>query len=496
MSTIVLSNDWAKYSSTDFWTINNVANKGSLKNGIDYTQTITVDTDTFPSNTRLSWSWPDTFNPMTFAYPEVVVGYKPWDNFGPTNYTSQINAIQDFKIDYNLTLGGQTDNYNVAFTMWLTDEANGQRDDITHEVMVWVHDGNMNPAGTKVGFYDGPTFDADIWVNPSHGDTAGGSGVIWKYIALETTTDVLAGQIDMKALLLDLKAKGIITGTEYVNGYELGAEIAGRTGSLTINSLNQTFSTNTTPVTPPPSPPPPASGEEEVMSTIVLSNDWAKYSSTDFWTINNVANKGSLKNGIDYTQTITVDTDTFPSNTRLSWSWPDTFNPMTFAYPEVVVGYKPWDNFGPTNYTSQINAIQDFKIDYNLTLGGQTDNYNVAFTMWLTDEANGQRDDITHEVMVWVHDGNMNPAGTKVGFYDGPTFDADIWVNPSHGDTAGGSGVIWKYIALETTTDVLAGQIDMKALLLDLKAKGIITGTEYVNGYELGAEIAWANRVC
>ena len=230
MSTIVLSNDWAKYSSTDFWTINNVANKGSLKNGIDYTQTITVDTNTFPSNTRLSWSWPDTFNPMTFAYPEVVVGYKPWDNFGPTNYTSQINAIQDFKIDYNLTLGGQTDNYNVAFTMWLTDEANGQRDDITHEVMVWVHDGNMNPAGTKVGFYDGPTFDADIWVHPSHGDTAGGSGVIWKYIALETTTDVLAGQIDMKALLLDLKAKGIITGTEYVNGYELGAESPGEPG--------------------------------------------------------------------------------------------------------------------------------------------------------------------------------------------------------------------------------------------------------------------------
>ena len=56
------------------------------------------------------------------------------------------------------------------------------------------------------------------------------------------------------------------------------------------------------------------------MATIVLSNDWAKYSSTDFWTINNVANKGSLKNGIDYTQTITVDTDTFPSNTILSWS--------------------------------------------------------------------------------------------------------------------------------------------------------------------------------
>ena len=242
MSTIVLRDNWAKYSSTDFWTINNIWNKGSLRNGIDYTQTITVDTDTFPSGTTLSWSWPSTWNPLIYAYPEVIVGYKPWDNYGSLDFTSQIDDLKEFKINYNLTIGGQTDNFNVAFELWLTDRAQGQREDINTELMIWVHDGALNPAGSPVGQYDGERYDATVYARPDHGDASGGSAVTWQYIALEASTDVLAGQIDIRHILLDLKQKGLLTGSEFVSGYELGAEVAAGSGSLKINSLSQTFS--------------------------------------------------------------------------------------------------------------------------------------------------------------------------------------------------------------------------------------------------------------
>ena len=242
MATVVLRNDWERYSGTQFWAHNNVWNKVNLLNGANYTQTISINTEIFPIRTTLSWSWPSTFNPMIYSYPEVILGYKPWDNYGSLDFTSQIDDLKEFKINYNLTIGGQTDNFNVAFELWLTDRAPGQREDINTELMIWVHDGALNPAGSPVGVYDGNTFDSTVFVSPDHGDASGGSAVTWQYIALEAATDVLSGQIDVRHILFDLKKKGLLTGSEFVSGYELGAEVAGGSGSLNINSLSQTFS--------------------------------------------------------------------------------------------------------------------------------------------------------------------------------------------------------------------------------------------------------------
>src|SRR5262245_26839011 len=125
------------------------------------------------------------------------------------------------------------------------------------------------------------------------------------------------------------------------------------------------------------------------MATIVIRDEWAESRCTHFYASNNVWNKSNLINGVNYTQTITIDTNTFPSGTTLSWSWPSTFKPSIYSYPEVILGYKPWDNYGSLDFTSQINELKEFKINYSLTLGGQTNNFNVAFDLWLTDRSKG-----------------------------------------------------------------------------------------------------------
>ena len=47
-----------QYTSGDWWARNNVWGRGSLVNGSDFTQSVTLDTSTFPNGTVLQWNWP------------------------------------------------------------------------------------------------------------------------------------------------------------------------------------------------------------------------------------------------------------------------------------------------------------------------------------------------------------------------------------------------------------------------------------------------------
>ena len=73
------------------------------------------------------------------------------------------------------------------------------------------------------------------------GDASGDSSASWQYIALQPDQDVLTGTIDIRDILHALHKAGLISGKDYVSGFELGAEVAGGAGSLTINGLHPTF---------------------------------------------------------------------------------------------------------------------------------------------------------------------------------------------------------------------------------------------------------------
>jgi Ca2+-binding RTX toxin-like protein len=238
---VKLSHDWEEYGSGPYRAVDNVWGKDGLKNGVDYTQSVSLDTVTFPEGVKLEWSWPDVFKPAIYAYPEVIFGYKPWDpGVGLKDFIAPVNDLKAFTADFDLTISG-SNQFDVAFDVWLTDRRAGGPSSITTEVMIWLHSGRLTPAGHSVASYHGDGYSASIWHEKSMGDASGDSSASWQYIALRPDHDFLTGKIDIRDILNTLREEGLISGKDYVSGFELGAEVAGGAGSLTINGLHPTF---------------------------------------------------------------------------------------------------------------------------------------------------------------------------------------------------------------------------------------------------------------
>ncbi len=239
---VTLAGDWDEYASGLYRVVNNVWNKGGLRNGPDFIQSVIYEPATFPDGITLRWSWPG-FNEEIWAYPEVVVGHKPWDPHDPTlDFATRVDAVREFEARFDLAIAGDTGKFNVALEFWLTDTRGGGPQSITTEVMVWLHDGSLTPAGKKVARYDHDGYGAAVFVEKGMGDRSGDSEVRWKYVALKTDADLLSGSIDLRAVLVALRKQGIIDGRDYIGGFELGAEVAGGKGSLRIDALDHDFS--------------------------------------------------------------------------------------------------------------------------------------------------------------------------------------------------------------------------------------------------------------
>jgi hypothetical protein len=239
---VTLTEDWESYASGPYRVVNNVWNKGGLRNGPDFTQSATLEPATFPGGVTLRWSWPG-FNEQIWAYPEVIVGYKPWDPHDPTyDFATRVDAVRELEAHFDLSIAGDTGKFNVALELWLTGKPGGGPKSITTEVMVWLHNGSLTPAGKKVGRYEGDGYGASVFVKKAMTDRSGDSEIRWKYVALKADADLLTGSVDLRAVLVALRKAGIIDGRDFIGGFELGAEVAGGKGSLGIEALGCDFS--------------------------------------------------------------------------------------------------------------------------------------------------------------------------------------------------------------------------------------------------------------
>lgn len=232
MSISALTGSWATYALGSFWVLNNVWGAGNLVNGKDYSQSITVNSDTFPNGVTMSWRWPR--GKSVLSYPEIVYGTQQ-SMPAPAGLNmprpTQVANFANLSAEYSISISGQKRNFDVGFNLWLRSRPNGGPETIEDELMIFVH----NPWGSAKGAKKIGTVDsADIYVNYDWGNEV----QHWAFIQLVPTASQLSGTVEFSYILKTLIWKGILTGDEYISGIELGAEVGSGSGSLTINSLS------------------------------------------------------------------------------------------------------------------------------------------------------------------------------------------------------------------------------------------------------------------
>jgi hypothetical protein len=227
-----------------YWINLNLFNVGALEG---YTFTATAFPSTFPVATQFAWSWPTPAS-ILYGYPEIVFGTQGGGNFGdgPANQPppKQINNLGTVSLTYNMTLTTQSVN------------------DTSYLIETWAQTTPGNPATNTVEIlfyaFATPAVSSFILAMPVNFNySVGGfnvyfafpnSGQVYMMPVTSpggtTARDMTSGTftIDFAALITAALNQGWLTGTNYINGYEIGFETREGTGGVTFNQISWNWS--------------------------------------------------------------------------------------------------------------------------------------------------------------------------------------------------------------------------------------------------------------
>ena len=229
----VLTTDFAEVSLQGWRLSNNTWGVGSAVNGTDYSQTIRYGSTL--SGTEFDWNYRSPRGGV-LAYPEVILGAKPWDAARENPLTTRLDALRQMEVTLDLSLRGATQDFNLAFDLWLTSARAGGAETITTEVMVWLHRGALAEGIGETLRYEADGISADILLREGHQSEPGGPS--WRYVAVLLEETTLTTTIDLDAILRHLIRIGYVSGSDWISGLEFGAEVVGGAGGFTLNSLS------------------------------------------------------------------------------------------------------------------------------------------------------------------------------------------------------------------------------------------------------------------
>lgn len=191
-----------------------------------------------------SWAWPEYKPYSSYAAPEVLFGWKAWDGGASTSVDlpRRIDSIESMNVDFSVEIAADP-TYNLNTTLWVT--ATGEvtqgpnPDDIRNEIMVWF----KNPADLGGGItYDGDVtlggFEFEVWHLVNQPDASGGTTHTWTMVIYAAKTDHDQVTFDLKLMLDDAVAKGLVDPTHTVGGVELITEIFGGSGELWLDHFD------------------------------------------------------------------------------------------------------------------------------------------------------------------------------------------------------------------------------------------------------------------
>lgn len=182
------------------------------------------------------WSWPQPTAGVR-GYPEVIYGQKPWN----ASTTARLPRVVDDVKTARVALGFNSvreGSGNLAFDIWLTTSnlrpAGSDHLPLAHELMIWLDRwGGMVPAGSVVDtvMLGGITWDL-------YATTATWGPEPWQYLAyLPRGVVPSPATLDLRQFLDHLKARGSITGREWLASVELGNELVVGTGRTVLSGF-------------------------------------------------------------------------------------------------------------------------------------------------------------------------------------------------------------------------------------------------------------------
>jgi len=186
-----------------------------------------------------TWDWSNTTNTNDIkAYPEIIFGRKPGAPTTSGALPKRVDSIAVATVSYNVS-SVHTGKGNTAFDIWLTNTPNPSAfaaPPITHEIMIWLESyGNLSSSGTLLERVTVDGSEYDVFVADNFG--SGGITSGWRYIAFERVTPQLgAASLNVAAFLTYLRAKNLITGSEYLASIEFGNEVVNGVGETHLHS--------------------------------------------------------------------------------------------------------------------------------------------------------------------------------------------------------------------------------------------------------------------
>jgi len=236
--------------NTAYWALDNTWGY----EGRPFIQTLTANNSKFQADTLIRFIYPVNDNGFSvpWGFPEVVYGLQAGNGIASPNGVepppTQIQAFTTLTGQFNLQIGGYTQFFDVLWETFPQNLPSGGQQQA--EIAILLHSTPFITSWTTTpasmgGFYtskydySGQGISGTVYV--------GSNGTVPYVILLPSDGDVLSGTIDLLGYLNSIVAQGILTGNEYLTGYELGNEPYGGltnsdgNGFMQVNTLTYTW---------------------------------------------------------------------------------------------------------------------------------------------------------------------------------------------------------------------------------------------------------------
>ncbi len=181
-----------------------------------------------------SWDWPLRFPLQVRAYPEAIIGKKPWNTFSTCDLLpAKISDIVACQVDYARETCS-TGACNTALDIFLTHDAEADVDAIALELMIWLESGGMTPLGAEsTAHISGRSLPLYYAERLPHGD--------WSYACFLAED---TGHVNIMEYVWYLVANRYIPRNLFLASIEFGNEVLYGRGLTKVSNLAVTVQTS------------------------------------------------------------------------------------------------------------------------------------------------------------------------------------------------------------------------------------------------------------